>query len=45
AERDLVEVLIRSKRGDALTIELVSEYAESAQLRALDRRLELGLWQ
>jgi hypothetical protein len=44
-ERDLVEVLIRSKRGDALTIELASEYAESAQLRALDRRLKLGLWQ
>jgi predicted O-methyltransferase YrrM len=45
AERDLVEVLIRSKRGDALTIELAPEYAESAQLRGLDRRLELGLWQ
>ena len=45
AERDLVEALIRSKRGDALTIELAPEYAGSAELRMLDRRLELGLWQ
>jgi hypothetical protein len=44
AEVALVEALIHAKRGDALTLELAPELAASRDLRALDRRLDLGLW-
>ena len=44
SERDIVEALIRSKRGDALTLDLDPELHRSQELRALDSRLGLGLW-
>ena len=43
AEREIVQALIRSKQGDGLRLALAAELHDSAEFRALNTRLGLGL--
>lgn len=43
AEREIVEALIRSKQGDGLSLALAAAIHDSAEFRALNARLGLGL--